>query len=47
MNEPKRPSEYWADAFGNYVADNIYLMKSAGQGMYNFVAAALAPYVGY
>ena len=47
MNEPNSPGEYWADAFANYVADNIDLMKSAGQGMYNFVAAALAPYVGY
>jgi RHS repeat-associated protein len=47
MNEPNQPGEYWADAFANFVADNINLSKLSGQDMYDFVTAALAPYIGH
>ena len=46
MNEPYQSGEYWADAFANYVADNINMSTPAGQDMYDFVTAALAPYIG-
>jgi RHS repeat-associated protein len=37
-------NEYWADAFANYVADNINKSQSAGMNMYNYVNDALNPY---
>ena len=44
MNEPYDTGEYWADAFGNYVSDNIDTSQSAGMNMFNFVNDALNPY---
>lgn len=41
------PSEQWADAFANYVAGNIDLDSGKGRAMWNFVHAALAPYIGF
>jgi hypothetical protein len=45
MNEPNDTGEYWADAFANYMADNIDLSYPAGLDMANFVRDALAPYI--
>lgn len=45
MNEPYSPNEYWADAFANYVADNIDLNRSAGMDMATDVAKALQLYI--
>ncbi len=41
-------SEQWADAFANYVVENIDLSDPLGPGiaMYNFVSGALAQYIG-
>jgi hypothetical protein len=44
MGEANAPGEYWADAFANYVANNIDLSLPAGQTMYNDVYNALEPY---
>jgi len=39
------PTEQWADAFANYVADNINLKTAEGAAMYDFVTGALSPYI--
>jgi len=44
MNEPYDPNEYWADAFGNYMAGNIDLSDAEGLKMYHYVQRALYPY---
>jgi RHS repeat-associated protein len=48
MNEPNSPNEYWADAFANYVANNIKTgpldPTGEGQQMYDYVYRALYPY---
>ena len=36
--------EYWADAFANYVADNIDLSNPIGKDMNDYVFRALYPY---
>jgi hypothetical protein len=41
MGEAYDTNEYWADAFANYVADNIDLEQSAGMDMYRYVNNAL------
>jgi hypothetical protein len=42
MGEAFDKDEYWADAFGNYMADNIDVSLPAGLEMYIFVRVALA-----
>jgi RHS repeat-associated protein len=37
--------EYWADAFANYVGDNINTNMPAGYDMSHFVSSVLAPYI--
>ncbi len=44
-NESYDPYEYWADAFANYVADNINLNDPVGAAMVADVANALQPYI--
>ncbi len=44
MGEDYDTYEYWADAFANYLTDNIDVSQPAGQEMYNFVDGSLAPY---
>jgi hypothetical protein len=47
MGEAYDTDEYWADAFANYVADNILTgpldVTGEGQKMYNYVFLALNP----
>ncbi len=49
MGEKGMPREYWADAFANYVDDNILTgpldFTGEGQLMYDYVFGALKPYV--
>jgi hypothetical protein len=45
MGEAYDPAEYWADAFANYVNDNINVDETAGGDMYDFVDGALATYL--
>ena len=42
MKEPNNPWEYWADAFGNYMAGNIDLSDPLGSDMANYVSGALS-----
>ena len=44
LGEAYDPSEYWADAFANYVADNINLNIPNGSSMYSDVNLELDPY---
>ncbi len=37
--------EYWADAYANYIIDNINLLEDAGKQMSDFVKNALDPYI--
>jgi hypothetical protein len=39
------PSEQWADAFANYVANNIDLTSPEGMDMNNFITSTLSPYI--
>ncbi len=45
MGEAYQPTEYWADAFGNFAADNILLKEQDptgnGQKMYDYVYGVL------
>ncbi|MDX9993406.1 MAG: RHS repeat-associated core domain-containing protein [Anaerolineales bacterium] len=45
QTESYSPNEYWADAFANYVGDNIDLEQSAGAALAADVANALNPYI--
>ncbi len=44
LGEANDPNEYWADAFANYVADNINRNIPGGNSMYYDVDLALDPY---
>ena len=44
-NEAYLPTEYWADAFANYVAGNINLADPRGRAMAQDVSDALKPYI--
>jgi len=45
MNEPYYRDEYWADAFANYVANNIDLNQAAGLDMATDVTNAFQPFI--